>query len=92
MSAIKIIRDNENQREITVILKDEMGVNKLNLYQQKAVIELYTKTKHNCVTIAKRYNVDPATICKILQRGIDGHRYSLYKRVKNSEAQRRRFM
>ncbi len=69
-----------------------MGVNKLNLYQQKAVIELYTKTKHNCVTIAERYNVNPTTICKILQREIDSYSYSLYKRVKNSEAQKRRFM
>ena len=69
-----------------------MGVNKLNLYQQKAIVELYTKTKHNCVTIAEIYNVDPVTICKILQREIDNYSYSLYKRVKNSEAQKRRFM
>ena len=69
-----------------------MGINKLSDYQQRAVIELYTKTKHNCVTIAQIYSVDPATICKILQRDIDSHSYSLYKRVKNSEAQKRRFM
>ncbi len=69
-----------------------MSVNKLNPYQQKAVIELYTKTKHNCVTIADRYKVHPGTICKILQREIDSYDYGLYKRVKNSEAQKRRFM
>ena len=69
-----------------------MGVNKLNLYQQKAVIELYTKTKHNCMTIAERYKVHPCTICRILQREIDSYSYNLYKRVKNSEAQKRRFM
>ena len=68
-----------------------MGSKKLTCIQRKAILTLYTGTKHNCMTIAKIYDCHPSTICRILQKNIKPKDYGVYKRVKYLEAMKRRY-
>ena len=68
-----------------------MGSKKSTYIQRKAMLTLYTGTKHNCVTIAKIYGFHVSTVCKILKKNIEPREYENYKRVKYLEAMKRRY-
>lgn len=68
-----------------------MGSKKLTCIQRKAILTLYTGTKHNCMTISKIYGYHVSTVCKILKKNIEPGEYEKYKRVKYLEAMKRRY-
>lgn len=59
----------------------------LSLELRKDIIELYTTTKHNSVTISREYSISASTVCKALKNGINQNRYRVLKSQKMREAQ-----